>query len=676
MFAKLDSLKRRAAAALRLACLCGAVLAAGAVTSRAAQQQPHPTNQQPPASKEQPPAPKEQPPTTPADELKPPAVLLKPAGVKEDLWATVAASLRKHYRVVILPPAAAKPAPDAKQNGQTKKAPPPRPSETLLNTLRSRKLTNCTLLAMGDDARTAVEAAVAAPEVIKALVLVDLTGPEDVAAEGENDTDSAWKATLSKLTAPTLALYRADLMLGVGSAGQYLKATGLDAAERVRVRRVDSEAPILKTAAAPVAAKITTFLDDVRAGRDIAPETRQKTDSGLSYIDQIVGEGASPKPGQTVAARFRFRTRDGRDVSPPGAMNINWRFPLDHGLTDGVFEALSTMKPGGRRKTFIPSRLLKRSSPSADRPAPDAVLDGQEDTMTVDIFLVAVSDDPPPPPKPKWNASREKTVADGVRTVELTEGTGPAAQDDWLVSFADNLWSASGHLSRYKSVENPDRGVLKDLGDPAVSAVAAKCWPAGIRGMKVGGERLIIAPAKAAFGNTILPSMTPDEDIVFHVKLLEAKPTPAPPHFPVVPEDRLVSVNPKLKVYDVKIGEGPPPAADGAVVLHYAMWRDGGKLLADSTIMRDRPFEQLFKALMPALKQALPDMRVGGVRVLHVQDPFGPGKQGLKPGEWVVYQVELVALMTAGEFEAKSKPAAGSPLQIAPEVGQKILTAP
>lgn len=657
-----------------------AVLAGCALTSRAAQEKP---------------AIQEQPPAAPAarpDDLKSPAVLLKPAGVKDDLWATVATSLRKHYRVATLPPAAAQPAPDTKSTARNEKAPTPRASDILLNTLRSRKLTSCTLLAMGEDARTAVEAAVTAPDIIKVLVLVDLTPPEDVAPEGakhpaaaggkdadadaENDADSQWKATLSKLTAPTLALYRADLILGVGSAGQYLKATGLDGAEHVRVRRVDSEAPILKTAAPSVAAKISTFLDDVRAGRDITPETRLKTDSGLSYIDQIVGEGAPPKAGQTVAARFRFRTRDGRDVSPPGAMDINWRFPFDQALTDGVFEALSTMKPGGRRKTFVPARLLKRSSPSADRPPPDAVLDGQEDTMTVDILLVGVSDDPPPPPRPKWNASREKIVAEGVRIVELAEGTGPAAQDDWLVTFADNLWSASGHLSRYKSVENPDRGVLKDLGDPSVSPVAAKCWTAGIRGMKAGGERLIISSAKAAFGDTLLPSMTPDEDIVFHVKLLEARPTPAPPHFPAVREDQLVEVNPKLKVYDVKLGEGPPPAADGAVVLHYAMWRDGGKLLADSTVMRDRPFEQLFKSLMPALKQALPDMKVGGVRVLHVQDPFGPGKQGLKPGEWVVYQVELVGLMTAGEFEAKSKPAVGSPLQITPELRQRILSAP
>ncbi len=670
MFAKLDRISRPGRATFFFPGISWAILAVCAAASHAAQEQPPAA--QPPAA----PAAQDQPSAAPADELKSPAVLLKPPGVKEDLWATVAASLRKHYRVVTLPPAAAKPAPDAKQTGKAEQAPTPRPSETLLNTLRSRKLTNCTLLAMGDDARTAVEAAAAAPDVIKVLVLVDLTPPEDVAAEAEKDAESAWKATLSKLTAPTLALYRADLMLGVGSAGQYLKATGLDAAERVRVRRVDSEAPILKTAAASVAAKINTFLDDVREGRDIAPETRQKTDSGLSYIDQIVGEGASPRAGQTVAARFRFRTRDGRDVSPPGAMNINWRFPLDHALTDGVFEAISTMKPGGRRKTFLPARLLKRSSPSADRPPPDAALDRQEDTMTVDIFLVGVSDDPPPPPRPKWNPSREEVVDEHVRIVELAAGTGPVAQDDWLVAFADNLWSASGHLSRYKSVENPDRGVLLDLGDPSVSPVAATCWPAGIRGMKVGGERLIIAPAKRAFGDKILPSMTPDEDIVFHVKLLEARPTPAPPHFPAVAEDQLVTINPKLKVVDVKLGDGPPPATDGAVVLHYAMWRDGGKLLTDSTVMRDRPFEELFKSLMPALKQALPDMKVGGVRVLHVQDPFGPGKQGLKPGEWVVYQVELVGLMTAGEFETKSKPAAGSPLQIAPEVRQRILSAP
>lgn len=612
---------------------------------------------QPPAS---------QPQSNPTDQRTQPddarftAVFLNP-GTTGNPWASQVQAVKKHARAVVLPsqaPAGAQPALIDVQ-AQARK---------LLETLNMRRLERCVVLALGEDAAIALEMAAQQPEAITALVLVDAAPPDE--SEGASASASAWRERLDKIAVPVLAVFRADLMLGVGSAGHYLKATGFDALEQVRVRRIEAADPILTTAAPAVNARITGFLDDLREGREILPETRHRTDSGLTYIDQLVGDGPRPRAGQTLAARFRFKTRDGRDVSPPGAMNATWRFPLDGALTDGVYEALSTMQAGGRRKAYIPVKLLKRAEPPGERTPPDAVLDGQADYMIVDIFLSEITDDPPPPPRPRWNSALERSVSDGVRIVEVKAGEGAEADENSIVAFASNLWAQSGHLPRFRSVENPDRGVLKDLSNPDGGG-SAKCWLPGIKGMKVGGERLILCKATDAFGNRLLPSIGKNDQIVFHVRLLEAKPVPPPPAREVIDEKAYNVLEPKVKVHDLRVGDGPPANAESAVVFHYTAWREDGTL-SDCSLMRDRPTMQTMNALIGPFKAGLPGMRVGGVRQLLVQDPFGPGKNDLKPGEWVTYRIELKEVLSPREFAERSRIESGRPIQMDPEAKARI----
>ncbi|MCG3129740.1 MAG: hypothetical protein FLDDKLPJ_00475 [Phycisphaerae bacterium] len=610
-----------------------------------------------------PPAPSE---SNPTDQRPQPeddrftAVFLNP-GATGNPWASQVQAVKKHARPIVLPshaPSGAQPAPIDVQAHARK----------LLETLKMRRLERCVVFALGADAAIALEMTAQQPEALVALVLIDAAPPDEPA--DASAPASVWRERLDRIAVPVLAIFRADLMLGVGSAGHYLKATGFDALEQVRVRRIEAADPILSTAAPAVNSRITGFLDDLREGREILPETRHRTDSGLTYIDQLVGDGPRPRAGQTLAARFRFKTRDGRDVSPPGAMNATWRFPLDRTLTDGVYEALSTMQAGGRRKAYIPIKLLKRAEPPGDRTPPDAVLDGQADYMIVDIFLSEVTDDPPPPPRPRWNPALERPVSDRVRIVELKTGEGAEADEGSLVSFASNLWAQSGHLPRFRSVENPERGVLKDLSNPDLGG-SATCWLSAIKGMKVGGERLILCKATDAFGNRLLPSIGKNDQVVFHVRLLEAKPVPPPPARDGVDEKAYVVLGPKVKAHDLRVGDGPPADAESAVVFHYTAWREDGTL-SDCSLMRDRPTMQTMNALIGPFKAGLPGMRVGGVRQLLVQDPFGPGKNDLKPGEWVTYRIELKEVLTPREFAERSRVETGQPIQIDPQVKSRI----
>ena len=83
-----------------------------------------------------------------------------------------------------------------------------------------------------------------------------------------------------------------------------------------------------------------------------------ETASGLKYQDLKVGDGASPRMGQTVSAHYigRLENENGKEFN-----NFTTGKPIDFklgpGLIPGWNEALPTMKVGGKRRLWIPSKL-------------------------------------------------------------------------------------------------------------------------------------------------------------------------------------------------------------------------------------------------------------------------------------------------------------------------------
>jgi hypothetical protein len=83
------------------------------------------------------------------------------------------------------------------------------------------------------------------------------------------------------------------------------------------------------------------------------------TESGLKYVDLVEGQGASPKPGQTVSVQYTGTLENGTKFDSSydhGGKPVP--FVIGRGqVIPGWDEGLMTMKVGGKRRLTVPPKL-------------------------------------------------------------------------------------------------------------------------------------------------------------------------------------------------------------------------------------------------------------------------------------------------------------------------------
>jgi peptidylprolyl isomerase len=83
-----------------------------------------------------------------------------------------------------------------------------------------------------------------------------------------------------------------------------------------------------------------------------------KTPSGLSYVDEVVGNGPSPRPGQTVSVHYTGWLTNGQKFDSSLDRGQPFEFHLGQGeVIRGWDEGVASMKVGGKRKLTIPPEL-------------------------------------------------------------------------------------------------------------------------------------------------------------------------------------------------------------------------------------------------------------------------------------------------------------------------------
>ena len=95
------------------------------------------------------------------------------------------------------------------------------------------------------------------------------------------------------------------------------------------------------------------------ASRPKANDQLVTTPSGLQYVDEKVGDGASPQAGQTVKVNYRGVTQStGKEFDSSYKNNRPANFRIGVGeVIPGWDEGLMTMKVGGKRHLIIPPNL-------------------------------------------------------------------------------------------------------------------------------------------------------------------------------------------------------------------------------------------------------------------------------------------------------------------------------
>ncbi len=88
------------------------------------------------------------------------------------------------------------------------------------------------------------------------------------------------------------------------------------------------------------------------------PERVRVTESGLQYVDEVVGTGESPKKGQTVTVHYTGTLTDGTKFDSSRDRGQPFEFKIGVGqVIKGWDEGVGTMKVGGRRQLTIPPDL-------------------------------------------------------------------------------------------------------------------------------------------------------------------------------------------------------------------------------------------------------------------------------------------------------------------------------
>jgi peptidylprolyl isomerase len=129
-----------------------------------------------------------------------------------------------------------------------------------------------------------------------------------------------------------------------------------------------------------VAAAIVAY---VVANRNGQAGNEITTASGLKYTDLKVGDGATPKLGQTVQVHYIGWLENGREFNNSYKGGTPAEFELGAGLIPGWNETLQTMKVGGKRRIVVPPNLAYGAAGRPPTIGPNA-------TLTFEIELLNV----------------------------------------------------------------------------------------------------------------------------------------------------------------------------------------------------------------------------------------------------------------------------------------------
>ncbi|HHO53453.1 MAG TPA: FKBP-type peptidyl-prolyl cis-trans isomerase [Deltaproteobacteria bacterium] len=220
-------------------------------------------------------------------------------------------------------------------------------------------------------------------------------------------------------------------------------------------------------------------------------------ESGLQTWDIAPGRGQPPIEGQIVVVEYTGWL-DGQVIDSSYQRLDPLRFAVGSGrVLPGLDEGVRQMRRGGLRQLVIPPELA-----FGERGVPDKI--PADATLIYEIKLLDIlelRDEPPEPPEPGW-----LTGADGLQTADLSLGPGPTLRPDKTAVLDYTMWVEAPSLETRTRI---DSSLERPAPVKAGPGALLPGWEAGMRGMRVGGHRLIRLPPALAFGDEGKPPAIP-----------------------------------------------------------------------------------------------------------------------------------------------------------------------
>lgn len=224
---------------------------------------------------------------------------------------------------------------------------------------------------------------------------------------------------------------------------------------------------------------------------------------------------------------------------------------------------------------------------------------------------------------------------------DTTVGTGTQAASGNVVGVRYTAWLYSASASDHKGTQiDTDASAVAPLVFVVGGGTVISGLDAGVAGMKVGGERVLIIPASAAYGTTGYGAVPANSGLVYDVKLTDVQ--------------GAVADAPVFSFTDTVVGTGATAAASTTASVRYSAYlynaatADHKGILVDSNASSTSTFAFVLGAsqAISGFDQGVTGMKVGGKRTVYVpySMAYGTSGSGSVPGySGMVFDIQLVA---------------------------------
>jgi peptidylprolyl isomerase len=243
----------------------------------------------------------------------------------------------------------------------------------------------------------------------------------------------------------------------------------------------------------------------------------------------------------------------------------------------------------------------------------------------------------------------------GLHYVDDTVGVGRIAKEGNLVTINFRVWfmkDSSDDFSNWNTDSSKMGQKIEDTwmrGKPYKFVLGGnnfiKGSDEGIEGMKVGGSRTIIIPAKLAYGKTGMGPIPPNSSIKVDIQLLDVKDKITASMWNV-DTTKIKTTKSGLKYIIVQQGTGKTADSGDVVTVNYTGWlRDSTKF--DSSVERDEPFTFTVgkHMVIPGWDEGIRFLNKGAKARLIIPPDLAYGNRPIgkiPPNSTLIFDVEVV----------------------------------